>query len=667
MAQSDDDRFRPRPGPPRQRGDGGERFVSLVRRQVAKAGQAAGRSTRGSQFGRGRVAARLRSRSPTLRSRRVVITSRFVMVKPGSDAIAAHLRYIERDGVTRDGERGQAYGAQTDEADTRAVVERSQGDRHQFRFILSSEDAAELGDLRTFTRTFMQRMEIDLQTRLDWVAVDHWDTDNPHTHIVLRGRADNRQDLVIAPEYMSHGMRERAAELATEWLGPRTEREIADTLQREIQQGRFTTLDRSLLRMAVEADSMGASNLRGDSPYQRALAARLQHLAGMGLAHQMDDDRYQLDAKMEATLRSLGERGDILRAMHRAMRNHARECVIETGPELRQPIIGRIADKGLANELYDKGYIVIDGADGRVHYLALAPGMVLADFPTGGIVEVRPIPESAADKNIAKRAIGGIYRPDDHLAALEEMQARKERDAATGQRGGKAWDTRQDKARAPKPEAIVRSHVMRLESLRRAEIVERLDDDTWKVPSDLIKRGREHDLKMRHGINVTVRSHLPLARQIDVPGATWLDRKLIDGGKELTGEGFGGEVQEAMQARAAYLEGEGLARRQEERVIVARGLLNTLRDREVAATAQRIATETGLAYQPLGEDGQASGVYRRSVMLASGRYAVLDDGLGFTLVPWRPIVEHHLGQSVSATLQAGRVTWEFGRQRGKSI
>lgn len=651
MARADEDRFRPRPGAPRQRGGGGERFVSLVRRRVSKAGQAAGRSTRGGQFGRGRVAARLRNGSPTLRSRRVVIKSRFVMVKQGSDAIAAHLRYIERDGVTREGECGQAYGAQTDEADTRAFAERCQQDRHQFRFILSSEDAAEIGDLRAFTRTFMQHMEVDLHTRLDWVAVDHWDTDNPHTHIVLRGRAENGQDLVIAPEYMSHGMRERAAELATEWLGPRTEREIVDTLQREIQQERFTTLDRSLLRLAVEADTMGAPSLRGDSPYQRALAARLQHLAGMGLAHPTDDGRYQLDEKMEATLRSLGERGDILRAMHRAMRGQARECVIETGPELRQPIIGRIADKGLANELYDKGYIVIDGTDGRAHYLALPPGIVLADFPTDGIVEVRPIPESAADKNIERSARDGIYRPAEHLTELEEWQAK---------RG-------QDRERLPSPKAIVRSHVMRLESLRRAEIVERVEDGVWKVPSDLIKQGREHDLKLRHGVNVTMRSHLPLAHQIDAPGATWLDRKLMDGGKELSEEGFGGKARQAMQARAAYLEGQGLARRQGERVIVARSLLNTLREREVAAVAQRIAIQTGLAYQPMGDDGRASGIYRRSVMLASGRYAMLDDGLGFTLIPWRPVLSPRLGESMTVSVEQGRATWMFGQKRGLSL
>ena len=122
-------------------------------------------------------------------ARRVVIKSRYVVLKKaGAQSVSTHLRYIERDGVTRDGERGQAYGPETDTADLKAFEERGKGDRHQFRFIVSVEDAGELEDLRAYTRELMRRMATDLETRLDWVAVDHWDTDNPHTHIVLRGR-----------------------------------------------------------------------------------------------------------------------------------------------------------------------------------------------------------------------------------------------------------------------------------------------------------------------------------------------------------------------------------------------------------------------------------------------------------------------------------------------
>src|SRR6202011_2335566 len=121
-------------------------------------------------------------------------------------------------------------------ADLKAFELRGREDRHQFRFIVSPEDAGELRDLRRYTRHLMQRMEAALGTSLDWVAVDHWNTDNPHTHIVLRGKDDTGRDLIISRDYISHGMRERAAGLATEWLGPRTEQEIRQSLQREVKQ-----------------------------------------------------------------------------------------------------------------------------------------------------------------------------------------------------------------------------------------------------------------------------------------------------------------------------------------------------------------------------------------------------------------------------------------------
>ncbi|MFU7548161.1 type VI secretion protein, partial [Pseudomonas paraeruginosa] len=88
----------------------------------------------------------------------------------------------------RDGEPGRAYGPQIDDADLDAFKERANDDRHHFRFIVSPEDGAELDDLRTYTRHLVNRMEADLGTRLDWVAVDHWNTDNPHTHLIVRGR-----------------------------------------------------------------------------------------------------------------------------------------------------------------------------------------------------------------------------------------------------------------------------------------------------------------------------------------------------------------------------------------------------------------------------------------------------------------------------------------------
>ena len=137
-------------------------------------------------------------------SRRVVIKSRIVKlagkgVGTGLGAVRAHLSYIQRDGVSKTHEPGQLYDANKDDADGRAFLDRSEGDRHQFRFIVSPEDGTELDDLKPFVRDLMQTMEDDLGTRLDWVAVDHFNTGHPHTHIVLRGRDDQDKDLGHRP------------------------------------------------------------------------------------------------------------------------------------------------------------------------------------------------------------------------------------------------------------------------------------------------------------------------------------------------------------------------------------------------------------------------------------------------------------------------------------
>ena len=169
-------------------------------------------------------------------------------------------------------------------------------------------------------------MEADLGTRLDWVAVDHWNTDNPHTHIVLRGKDDTGKDLVIARDYISDGMRNRASELATEWLGPRTELEIQRSLQREVQQERFTSLDRTLLRER-QAGVLSLKML-ANHPRRQLLIGRLQHLQRLELAHEVRPGQWILRDDVEATLRALGERGDIVRTMQRAMGGLQRELAV---------------------------------------------------------------------------------------------------------------------------------------------------------------------------------------------------------------------------------------------------------------------------------------------------------------------------------------------------
>jgi hypothetical protein len=202
------DYFNPRPGRIRHGNQGARRpksFVGEVMRATKKAGhrgrtfgQSSGTIGR-STFGRGRRAAlSLSSRSP---SRRVVIMTRIVRHRGKrfrSAPLAKHVAYLKRESVSRNDADARMFDASSGDADTKTFAERCEEDRHHFRFMVSPEDAGQMADLRGFTRELMKDAERDLGTRLDWIAVDHWNTDNPHIHVLVRGRADNGHDLVIS-------------------------------------------------------------------------------------------------------------------------------------------------------------------------------------------------------------------------------------------------------------------------------------------------------------------------------------------------------------------------------------------------------------------------------------------------------------------------------------
>jgi type IV secretory pathway VirD2 relaxase len=175
-----------------------------------------GRSGRGTAFGRGRAASFGATRRLSGRSRSAVIKARVVRHWGKRGPLRAHFNYLRRDGVTKDRAPGRLFDAQGDNADHRAFAERCDGDRHHFRFIISPDSADRLSDLRAFTRDLMRQARQDLGTDVDWVAIDHWNTQYPHVHVVVRGKANDGEDLVISPDYISEGLRARAAYLITQ-------------------------------------------------------------------------------------------------------------------------------------------------------------------------------------------------------------------------------------------------------------------------------------------------------------------------------------------------------------------------------------------------------------------------------------------------------------------
>jgi type IV secretory pathway VirD2 relaxase len=608
------------------------------------------------------------------RSRRVAVKARVVRLNPQSGAVRgrqfvsakaidAHLRYLQRDGVTKDGETGQVYSASRDVEDGGAFVERGREDRHQFRFIVSAEEGVELPDRRATIRDLMKQMEADLGTRLDWIAVDHHNTGHPHTHIIVRGVTDDGKTLNIAGDYIAYGIRERASEVVTHELGRQTEQEVSRGLVREVDADRFTRLDRMLL--AEQRTRNEFADLRPDKDMLESLRQnralliqRARKLERMGLAAEAEPGRWTVSSKAESVLRELGERGDIIKTMHRAL---DREGLAGTRSvagyvlhreEMTEPIVGRVLDKGLAgDEMGERMRLVVDGVDGRVHHIEMDPareediqrGMIVA----AGAGEAGP---RSSDRNIlAVAGQDGIYRPTTHL----------EQAVGTVERLG------------GDPAAYVRSHVRRLEALRRAGHVERIDADHWRIPADLAERGQAYDLtRDRATGRVTVLSATGLEQQVGHDGTTWLDREL--GARQrtvLADDGFGRDVAAALARRRRWLADKGYATDVGDgRIRISRDVVQRLEARDVERTGRALAAERGRAWQPALPGNQVAGTLVGSTQLASGRFAMLDDGLGFSLVPWRPALEQHVGRMVSGVaLPGGDVSWSLGRRRGLGL
>jgi len=168
-----------------------------------------------SRFGSGQTASIQASRRTSPGSRGAVVKARVVRHTALTSSLGQHVTYFGREGVTHDGDKARLFGPEANNVDVDAFTAWCRDDRHHFRLIVPPDDALEMEDLRAFTRDLAPQMEKDLGTGLDWVAVDHWNTEHPHVHLIVRGRRDDGQDLMIARDYTKEGMRDRARDMIT--------------------------------------------------------------------------------------------------------------------------------------------------------------------------------------------------------------------------------------------------------------------------------------------------------------------------------------------------------------------------------------------------------------------------------------------------------------------
>jgi len=542
-----------------------QRYLNRVIQNMRKAsqGRSGGKpsSFSGSRIGRGYspgTALAMQSFQPG--RRRVIVKARITSFKRGGlGAAKAHLRYIQREGVTRDGESGELYGPDTDQVDSKVFLERSGDDPHQFRIIVAAEDGAKFQDLKPFIRDLMRQAESDLGTKLDWVAVDHFNTGHPHSHIVIRGKDDKGRDLIIARDYISQGLRERACNLATLEFGPESEDDFHKKLGKEMQAERLTRVDRAILRDADDDILAIPSRNSRDNRHHAHRMGRLQKLKTMGLAEELKPGVWKIADRTEQVLRDLGQRGDIMKTMQRVLKDAgidrgASDYAVFDASKPDARVTGKIVAMGLSDELRDQHYVMVDGTDGKLHYAE----------------------------------IGRLSKYD-----------------------------------PPSKDVVV--------TITRSDIQTRLNQS------------------MKPTARLFIESHTPFRDLANAEGATWLDRKLLSREPlEFRNKGFGIEANQALRLRQQWLVREELMVVQEGRLVAGRKLLKTLQRREVSRMGKRLQKELGLSYQPTANSKRFKGQIAKTVKLASGRFAVVQKGKEFTLVPWRLAMQMRKGFGIDS-------------------
>lgn len=604
-----------------------------------------------------RAAARgSRARSPNIRgagvrgagrhAQRVIVKAHIkpVHAKSPADAIRMHMTYLERDGVDRDGERSRLFNAagELDREAVAAFVERGAACRHQFRFIVSPERGGDL-DLHRFGRDLVRRMEHDLDTTLDYVACVHYDTDQPHVHVVVNGRDERGGDLVMSRDYLGCGLRHRAMELATNTLGYRTDLDVLNSLSRDIHAERFTALDRRLQALA-ERHPDGVVDLRvkpvdGRAAAQRRLhLGRLAHLERLGLAEEFSPGTWRLAPDALDRLRGMTQHRDIQLRVEAHMEPGDRAGAVEVIDKaaLATPVSGRVLGRGMANELWGTAYLVVSGTDGKTYYLALSSHAERdRGARTGDVVTLRRVQSRAtghADRNIVALAnrYGGLYDPARHLAQLGD--------------GPLPHDAT--------PEGYIEAHVRRLQALASRGFVTREPDGRYRIPLDLIERLERDPAPARDSafVKVEVRGR-DLRAQASARAYTWLDDQLAAGTAAQIARipartRFQDDLVKAADERVRRLVQLGLAELDGEGVRLDPQIKSKLERLERGDAAARLSRQFG-RYVGMDETRRFTGCVTAIEVLASGPHAIVVSGERFTLVPAERGLARHVGKNVA--------------------
>jgi hypothetical protein len=540
--------------------------------------------------------------------------------------------YLGREGRTAVGEFS-FYDQRSADLDAHALTAGWTADARHFRLIVSPEDGEALGDLKPFIREVMGNLEARLGTPLEWIAVDHRDTDNPHTHVLVRGRRSDGQDLFIPSKLISTGIREHAQEIVTRVLGPRQEIDLARERQREIQAIDVTSLDRELLAQVRRGAQ--AQFHRPD------LIARLEQLERWDLAERSSSG-WRLAEGLRDRLTDMKERDAVEREVDHLLQKDGKALL---AADDKAPVLGELVHARLDDEFGDRFLAVVETGVGELRYGRFGSAddlAILTDAPRGAIVALEPKVAGPRASDVAVSRIaartGGLYSTDHH-ASIEPRTD-----------GG-----------------LVAANIRRLEAMRRAGAVERQADGVFLIGPDHLARAAAYEaqLLVKAPVGARVVSYWSLAEQVAALGPTHLDHVIAGEAEGPRGEGgFAQRHAAALQRRRLFLIQQGWMNETDQRLSPA--VLRTMAVNERADLAKRLSHELGMDVLTEAPTN-LRGVYARRIDLAQGRVALIGQERQAYIVAWRPALERFAGREVEGVMRGQTLSWGLARGMGPGL
>ncbi len=558
------------------------------------------------------------------------------------DALRRHARYLGRPGAGLEQRDPQFFGREQEQVDPRTALHEWADDRNHFRVILSPENGHDLGDFREYVGAFVAQMERDLKTRLEWVSVVHHNTAHPHAHLIIRGRAEDDGELRIDRAYISHQMRARAEELATQRLGERTLNHARQSLLAEVQATRWTSLDRKL---------MAASRAQGDERFidLRTLPShpamllqpslyrqRLQVLRELGLATPVEAQRrwsqparWTFTPNLQAELRVLESHADIRRQIFEAAPAQVAASIaarVEPLPQQdrSQPpkiAAGVVLAKGPVNEIGEGRFVVVETSGGRFIHARVHRSSEYDNLRVGGLAAVgerdlfraKMVTEILA---VSTRCAETTYSPSGHREWLREHEPR--------------LSPVQVEQRLQKFSAWL-GHW----STHRKSGVERLDDPVFRFTESAL---REYAASRLRTADLRILSAHSLEEQIHARAYTWLDQTFNAMTREHRRVLTLPAVAEARWARAEVLLASGAARlihnaKERTEIRFAPRAIESLLERERSEFAAARQKERGKAVRFLQSGQGVSGKYRGTAFLHQGAFALIESDRSILAAP----------------------------------